>query len=57
MARLRATAAEAVGSDAHGLLWFASAEVLDADAPEKLLAPRFWTARPEESARTLFAAS
>lgn len=57
MARLRATAAEAVGSDAHGLLWFASAEVLDADAPEKLLAPRFWTARPDDPARALFAAS
>lgn len=56
MARLRAAAAEAVGSDAHGLFWFASAEVLDADAPEKLLAPRFWTARPDDPARALFAA-
>lgn len=57
MARLRASAAEAAGSDAHGLLWFASAEVLDSDTPEKLLAPRFWTARPDEPARTLLAAS
>lgn len=57
MARLRAAATEAVGSDAHGLLWFASADVLDADAPEKLLAPRFWTARPDDPARTLFAVS
>lgn len=54
MARLRATAAEVVGTDAHGLLWFASAEVLDSDTPEKLLAPRFWTARTHDPARTLF---
>lgn len=52
-ARLRATAAEAVGSDSHGLLWFASADVLDADAPEKLLAPRFSTARPDDSPQLL----
>lgn len=45
-ARLRAAAAEGVGSDAHGLLWFASADVLDPDAPEKLFAPRFSTAHP-----------
>lgn len=57
MARLRAAAAEAVGTDAHGLFWFASADVLDADAPEKLLAPRFWTARPDEPARALLDAS
>lgn len=53
MARLRAAAAEAVGSDAHGLLWFASADVLDADAPDKLLAARFWTARPEDGPQRL----
>lgn len=47
MARLRAAAAEAGGSEAQGLFWFATADVLDADAPEKLLGPRFWTARPD----------
>ncbi|MCC7537520.1 MAG: replication-relaxation family protein [Deltaproteobacteria bacterium] len=47
MVRLRAAAAEAAGTEAHGLFWFATADVLDADAPEKLLAPRFWTAKPD----------
>lgn len=44
MARLRAAATEAVGTDARGLLWFATADVLDADAPEKLLSASYWTA-------------
>jgi hypothetical protein len=55
MARLRAVASEAVGSDAHALFWFASADVLDSDAPEKLLAPRFRTARSNEETHPLFA--
>lgn len=55
-ARLRATAAEAVGTDAHGFLWFATTDVLDVDAPEKILAAHFQTADPATSApyRTLF---
>ncbi|MBZ0121641.1 MAG: replication-relaxation family protein, partial [Sandaracinaceae bacterium] len=53
-ARLRAAAAERVGSDAHGLLWFASADVLDPDAPEKLLANAFCTARPDAKPLPLF---
>lgn len=54
MARLRATATDAVGSDAHGLLWFATADTLDAEAPRKLLERRFVTAAPDSSPVALF---
>ncbi len=54
MVRLRATAAEAAGSEAPGFLWFATADVLDVDAPETLFAPRFTTAHVEPQARPLF---
>ncbi|MEK7384527.1 MAG: hypothetical protein AAB262_14750, partial [Elusimicrobiota bacterium] len=57
MARLRAAAAEVAGSEAPGFLWFATANVLDVDAPEKLLAPRFTTTRAEADSLPLFAAS
>lgn len=54
-ARLGAAAGDAVGSDAHGLFWFAAADVLDPEAPERLLAPRFTTAHRDEAPRTLLA--
>ncbi|MEI7511932.1 MAG: replication-relaxation family protein [Candidatus Uhrbacteria bacterium] len=60
MARLRAAAAEAVGSDAHGFLWFATTDVLDVDAPEKMLAAQFHTATPTDASapyRPLFGGS
>jgi hypothetical protein len=44
LVRLRAAAAEVAGSGAHGLFWFATADVLDVDAPEKFLRPSFTTA-------------
>lgn len=53
MARLRAVAAEAVGTQGQGLLWFATADVLDPEAPEKLLEPRFLTAHPSDNRRLL----
>lgn len=59
MARLRATAAEAVGSDAHGFLWFATTDALDVDAPEKLLTSRCQTAATDDALgyRKLFGGS
>jgi hypothetical protein len=55
-ARLRAAATDAVGTDAHGLLWFASSDVLNVDAPETLLTPRFVTADPNAAPRPLLPA-
>lgn len=48
-ARLRAAAAEVVGTDAQGVFWFATADVLDPDAPERLLEARFATARADSA--------
>lgn len=54
MARLRAVAAKAAGTGAHGLFWFATADVLDPETPEALLAPRFVSAAPEGRSSALF---
>jgi hypothetical protein len=45
------------GTDAHGLLWFASSDVLNVDAPETLLTPRFVTADPNAAPRPLLPAA
>jgi hypothetical protein len=52
-ARLREAAAEVADSGSHGLLWFAAGDVLDFDAPERLLEPRFTTAAPSARAMPL----
>lgn len=49
-ARLRAAAVDAAGTDAHRLFWFATADVLDPEAPERLLTHRFATAHPDAPA-------